>query len=359
MEIQLNEASIKEQLSKLNNSAHTRDREDINSKVKTRNGIFLFDKKEVSAAIDRENRSERKKLLNELLDEDNFKPYAKIHSGVFSSLEHLRKLYPNFSEVIDLCIARLTLSQLAAPKAICLPPILLTGPPGVGKTRFLKELAKKLGTEFYSLDLSSVSSGFILNGAASTWAESKPGFISDSLRKSAVANPIMLLDEIDKVSSGLQYHPLACLYALLEDHSANSFRDEYVEVEMNMSKIIWFTTANYPERIEPPLRSRMTEIEIAPPSPSQNRQITKNIYSELLTSNPWGKYFSPELTADVIELLCHFPPRQVKKEIEKGLAKAAKRVKRNRSTINVLPSDLQHRTIGRTQCKGIGFLANI
>lgn len=326
----------------------------------TKQGIFIFNKNDVIKALDHELRSSRKNVLNALRDENNFKYYATIKPTIFKSLDKLAQKFANFSEVIALCKTRLTLFSLVSPKIIALPPILLTGEPGVGKTRFIKELATLLNTDFYSLDFSTISSGFVLNGADSTWSESKPGFVSNSLRESRYANPIILLDEIDKVGNDKIYDPLACLYSLLEPHSAANFRDEFLEITMDMSKIMWFATANYPERIAAPIRSRMTQVHIDPPSHEHSKNITHSIYKELLDSHAWGKHFSKKLSPEVINPLATLPARQVRKALENALANAASRAKNNSSRIKIIASDLGDLHASKKQSKmGIGFLAEI
>ncbi|HDZ13778.1 hypothetical protein LCGC14_1021910 [marine sediment metagenome] len=323
-------------------------------------GIFIFNKKDVIKALDHEVRSSRKNVLNELHDEHNFKYYAIIKPTIFKSLDRLAQKFANFSKVIDLCKTRLTLFSLVSPKMISLPPILLTGEPGVGKTRFIKELAKLFNTDFYSLDFSTISSGFVLNGGDSTWSESKPGFVSNSLRDSRYANPIILLDEIDKVGNDKIYDPLACLYSLLEPHSAANFRDEFLEITMDMSKILWFATANYPKRIPAPIRSRMTQIHIDPPTHEHSKNITHSIYKELLDSHAWGKHFSKKLSLEVINLLTILPARDVLKALENALANAANRAKNNSFRIKIIVSDFGDvHALKKQSKKGIGFLAEL
>lgn len=323
-----------------------------------RDGVILFDKAAVKKAFDKEFRADRKTVLKELYEECNIRSYATINKNIFTDLDRLARQFGNFTEVIRLCQTRLTLFKLASPQVISLPPILLVGPPGVGKTRFLKEMAKVLRTDFFSLDFSTMSSGFILAGGASSWSDSKPGFISESLRESEFANPIILLDEIDKSNTSLRFDPLGCLYSLLETHSAKNFRDEFLEVEMDMSHIIWFATANNPNTIPAPIRSRMTEINIELPTHEQAKTIVKSIYSETLASYPWGTKFTDKLDIEVVEELATNPPRQVRKQLELALANAASRAGRKRKQIKLETADLDNQVgVEKKQKSGIGFLA--
>lgn len=308
--------------------------------------------------MNKEFRSDRKDILTKLYNETNIKLYATIKPSTFCQLDALARQFANFDEVVELCKTRLRLFNLSSPKLIALPPILLSGPPGIGKTRFLKELASVLETNFYSLDFSTISSSFILNGGHSSWADSKPGFISDSLRQSDYANPIILLDEIDKVGDK-KYDPLGCLYALLERHTAKDYKDEYLGIEMNMSYLLWFATANYPDLIPAPIRSRMTEVQINTPDEQQSKDIVRCIYQEIIRGNAWGNHFYKQLDEQVIELFSGLSPREMKKGIEAALACAAERAQYKRRKIKLAVSDVREIKKAEHTRTGIGFLAQL
>lgn len=313
------------------------------------NEVIIFKKNDVQKALDKEFRSDRKDILTKLYNETNIKLYAAIKPSTFCQLDALARQFANFDEVVELCKTRLRLFNLSSPKLIALPPILLSGPPGIGKTRFLKELASVLETNFYSLDFSTISSSFILNGGHSSWADSKPGFISDSLRHSDYANPIILLDEIDKVGDK-KYDPLGCPYALLERHTAKNYKDEY---------LLWFATANYPDFIPAPIRSRMTEVQINAPDEQQSKTIVRCIYQEIIRGTVWVNHFYKQLDEQVIELFSGLSPREMKKGIEAALACAAERAQYKRRKIKLAVSDV--REIKKTEHTrtGIGFLAQL
>lgn len=323
-------------------------------------GLYIFKRNEILTALKREFRSTRKDILKTLYEEASWKAFATIEDSLLTKLDELEVQFANFKDVIDLCKRNLYLFRLESPEIISLPPLLLTGPPGVGKTRFMSELTKVLGTDFYSLDFSTISSGFVLNGGSSSWNDSHPGFISESIRQSRYANPIIMLDEIDKASTGNHFDPLGSLYGLLESHTAKRYKDEYLEIPMDLSGVMWVATANEPALIPPPIRSRMIEVEISPPTPEQSRKIVKAIYRELLETNAWGKHFDIELDDRVINALAGQPPRLMKLGLNKALAYAASRSQAKERPIRLYMSDIEpDKTEKRGQLRGIGFLAPI
>ena len=333
--------------------------EDIENLPPAGSGIYLYRQDDVIHAVKREFNSTRKEILKSLFKENSWKPFALIHADVLNKLDHLKAQFSNFSEVIDLCKRNLNLFSLESPEIISFPPLLLSGPPGVGKTRFMSELSSILGTDFFSLDFSTMSSGFVLNGGSSSWSDSKPGFISESMRKSHFANPIIMMDEMDKVAADVRFDPLGPLYSLLESHTANSYKDEYLDIPMNLSGVLWVATANEPSLIPSPILSRMIEIEIQTPSPEQSHEIVKAIYQELINSFSWGKHFASELDRSVTNHFLTLTPRLMKLELEKALANAASREGLDSRPISVLTEDIETNIHKKHKKAGIGFLANI
>lgn len=331
--------------------------EDIDDLPPTGTGIYIFKHNDVLGAIKNEFRSSRKDILKALYKESSWKGFATIEDSLLAKLDALESQFANFKDVIDLCKRHLHLFRLESPEIICFPPILLTGPPGIGKTRFMSELAKVLGTDFFSLDFSTISSGFVLNGGNCSWSDSSPGFISESIRRSRYANPIIMLDEVDKVIAASRFDPLGPLYGLLETHTAISYKDEYLDIQMNLSNVMWVATANEPDHIPAPIRSRMIEIKIEAPTPQQSRHIVRAIYKDLTNAYPWGKHFSLELDDAVIDMLSCIPPRLMKFELEQALANAAYRSNKKDRPISICSSDVDAKTHESEQNRGIGFLA--
>src|ERR1700747_84273 len=173
------------------------------------------------------------------------------------SIDDLIDALPNFSEPLDDIRKQVALC-LETEDRLELMPILLLGDPGIGKTHFAKQLARMLGTAYQYVAMSSLTAGWILSGASSQWKNAKPGKGFQTLGNGRYANPVIVVDEIDKASGDAQYDPLGALYALLERETAQAFIDEFAEVPINAAQVIWVATANDDRAIPEPILSRMS-----------------------------------------------------------------------------------------------------
>jgi len=304
--------------------------------------LETFDLKLVKTEYENEvGGSRRESFLSAMIEEEPRKLLVEVNRETFRLLKALRKKFPNFSHVISRYEDSLRLRTLGKVATVWLPPIVLVGPPGIGKTRFLRELATALMTEFFSVDMSTTSAGFVLNGGNSSWSNGRPGFVSNSLRKSKVANPIFLADEIDKAGGDERYDSIACFYTLLEKHTAKEFKDECLEIPMDCSAINWVASANYIERIPAPLLSRMEVIEVKAPSLEQMPVIVQSLFTEMLQSNNWGERFTQRLSHDVLSAMTVCTPREMGKVLEKSCANAAKRKGSSKGKIRLITRDIE------------------
>ena len=143
-------------------------------------------------------------------------------------MDHLYESLPNFHPVLDDVRRQLALCE-DSHDALEITPMLLLGPPGVGKTHFAREMAQLLGTGMGFVSMSSLTAGWVLSGASSQWKGARPGKVFETLVDGQYANPVMVIDEIDKASGEHAYDPLGSLYSLLEHDTAHSFTDEFAE----------------------------------------------------------------------------------------------------------------------------------
>src|SRR3954471_19040818 len=197
---------------------------------------------------------------------------------------------PNFTEVLEDVRKHLALC-IDSNDSIELPPMLLLGEPGIGKTHFARRVAQLLGTGYGFVPMSSLTAGWVLSGSSSPWKNAKPGKVFDTFMHGDYANPVMVVDEIDKASADGHYDPLGALYELLEINTATRFVDEFVEVPIDASGAVWFATANDASRIPEPLLNRMNVYEIDPPDSEGSARIAHSLYREIRESHDWGKRF--------------------------------------------------------------------
>ncbi|MDO9286645.1 MAG: AAA family ATPase, partial [Aquabacterium sp.] len=127
------------------------------------------------------------------------------------AMEHLYDEMPNFHEVLDDIRRQLALCH-DSRDALEITPMLLLGPPGVGKTHFAREVAHLLGTGMGFISMSSLTAGWVLSGASSQWKGARPGKVFETLVEGQYANPVMVVDEIDKARGEHAYDPLGALY---------------------------------------------------------------------------------------------------------------------------------------------------
>ena len=181
------------------------------------------------------------------------------------AMEHLYDELPNFGEVLDDVRRQLALCH-DSTDSLEITPMLLLGPPGIGKTHFAREVAQLLGTGLGFISMSSLTAGWVLSGASSQWKGARPGKVFETLVDGQYANPVMVVDEIDKARGEHAYDPLGALYSLLEHDTAQTFTDEFAEVPIDASQVIWVATANDERAIPEPILNRMNVFEVQAPT---------------------------------------------------------------------------------------------
>jgi ATP-dependent Lon protease len=251
-------------------------------------------------------RSTYERMLEKGADRFQVKP-----SGL-PVMDHLYDELPNFSEVLDDVRRQLALCE-DSRDALEITPLLLLGPPGVGKTHFARELAQLLGTGMGFISMSSMTAGWVLSGASSQWKGARPGKVFETLVDGQYANPVMVVDEIDKAGGEHAYDPLGALYSLLEHDTATSFTDEFAEVPIDASQLIWVATANDARGIPDPILNRMNVYEVLAPDRDAARHIAAKVYRAIRADHGWGERFEAEPHSDVLERMSEMAPREMRR----------------------------------------------
>ncbi|HVL74390.1 MAG TPA: AAA family ATPase [Noviherbaspirillum sp.] len=263
-----------------------------------------------------------------------------------SALEPLYEDCPNFEEVLD-DLKRYVALALAGGAGVNLMPVLLLGDPGVGKTHFGKRLAAALGTEFEFISMNALSAGFVITGSSSTWKGARCGKVAERLVRGKFANPVVLLDEVEKATGSTQSDPMAALYQLLEPETSRAFHDEFIDVDLDASQVFWVLTANSLDGIPPALLSRMAVYEVPPPTREQAAGIAQRVYAGLLRELKLQN-LEEELSDNVLDKLADVSPREMRKALLDGLGFA---VQSGRSAL--VPEDVRVR--GEQGRRRIGF----
>ena len=209
--------------------------------------------------------------------------------------------------------------------------LFMVGPPGVGKTSIGKSIARALNRQYYRFSVGGMSDVAEIKGHRRTYVGALPGRMIQALKKCRTENPLILIDEIDKLSRGYQGDPAAALLEMLDPEQNNSFLDHYLDVPVDLSKVLFVCTANMSDTVPRPLLDRMEKIELSGYVADEKMAIAEKYLA------PAAKELSGLKNADVLlekdaiqELINKYcresGVRNLKKQIEKVYRKAALKI---------------------------------
>lgn len=230
-------------------------------------------------------------------------------------LNELRSTCTNFSEVIGLASRAATLSWKSRTE-FRMPPLLLVGPPGVGKSYFTRRLAGALDTTVVEQSMTGADDT-LFTGHSISWRGARAGIVARTLIEGDTASPVILIDEIDKPQSVGHADLLDGFHALLEPENARAFIDSYLEIPIRADKIIWVATANDVSNLKPSLRDRFIIVSVAPPTRDEQQAIIASVYEIL--SRKYGPIIDATMASEAIDALSDDPPRRMKLIIELAL----------------------------------------
>ncbi len=236
--------------------------------------IQVFDMKSLETARERVKRSDKEqkdRLLPELdlASKNDGKRLLPKLGGLPNILRRMQENFPNFSEPISAIGEEFAFASASRASGFRFSPMLLDGVPGIGKTAFAQELARSFELPFLSINAGNMQCSAAIVGTASHWSNAAPGDVFSLFASGESASGVVLIDEVDKLSSSREYPVLPALLTLLEPETSRTFKDVSMNVVLDASRLFVMMTSNYKNQVDKALLSRARIFEIAEPDQKQ------------------------------------------------------------------------------------------
>jgi ATP-dependent Lon protease len=292
-------------------------------KLYTRDALELFVRKAEISAGERHDLARLKELLAIIWHRGEDRKLATVPTSFRQDIATFKIRFPNFGHVLDHIAGACEIGKIRHG-ALRMTPILLFGPPGVGKTFFAETIARWMDCGFQIVRYDSAQSGSDTSGSSAFWSNAQPGKVFNELIQGAhgCANPVFFLDELDKAPSSASYDPLGPLHGLLDD-SARHFEDLCFPLPIDASHVLYIAACNDVEKIAAPLQSRFRHFEIDI-TPEQGKSIAYKVAHEIILDlNHGGTKL--EFDQGCFDELAKHSPRRMRQIVLEGIGRALSR----------------------------------